>query len=145
MADKKLFFEDVKVGEEIPPLVKKPTNVQLFMFSAATWNRARIHYDSDYARNNEGLPDILVHRPLQGSFLAQLLTDWMGEEGSLKKFSWSVRISSVPGDTLTCRGKVIGKHLKDKEHLVECELWIENQRGEKVTFGKATLALPSRG
>ena len=40
----------------------------------------------------------------------------------------------TPGQTYLCRTKVL---------LVELEVWAENQRGEKVVTGKATLALPA--
>jgi hypothetical protein len=49
-----------------------------------------------------------------------------------------------PGDTLLCKGKVTKKYVKGGEHLVDCEVWVENQRGEKFTPGEATAALPTR-
>lgn len=36
----------------------------LFRFSAITFNTHRVHYDRDWARTVEGLPDLLVHGPL---------------------------------------------------------------------------------
>ncbi len=47
-------------------------------------------------------------------------------------------------DTVTCRGRVLSKTSKDGAQTVELEIWAENQRGEKVVTGKATVALPSR-
>jgi len=41
-----------------------PTNVDLFRFSAATFNSHRIHYDAAYARDEEGYPDLVVQGPL---------------------------------------------------------------------------------
>jgi 3-methylfumaryl-CoA hydratase len=41
-----------------------PSAVQLFRFSAITFNAHRIHYDADYCRNIEGYPDLVVHGPL---------------------------------------------------------------------------------
>lgn len=37
---------------------------QLFRFSALTFNTHLVHYDRDWARNVEGLQDLLVHGPL---------------------------------------------------------------------------------
>lgn len=42
----------------------KPGSILLFRFSALTFNAHRIHYDQDYARNEEGYPNVLVHGPL---------------------------------------------------------------------------------
>jgi 3-methylfumaryl-CoA hydratase len=41
-----------------------PSAVELFRFSAITFNAHRIHYDADYCRNDEGYPDLVVHGPL---------------------------------------------------------------------------------
>jgi 3-methylfumaryl-CoA hydratase len=46
-------------------------SVQLFRFSALTFNAHRIHYDRDYARGIEGYPGLVVHGP----FAAMLLMD----------------------------------------------------------------------
>lgn len=40
-----------------------PSPVQLFRFSAVTFNSHRIHYDSPYARDVEAYPDLVVHGP----------------------------------------------------------------------------------
>lgn len=45
--------------------------VQLFRFSALTFNAHRIHYDRDYAVGVEGYPALVVHGP----YLATLLMD----------------------------------------------------------------------
>ena len=42
----------------------KPNSILLFRFSALTFNAHRIHYDQDYARNEEGYPNVMVHEPL---------------------------------------------------------------------------------
>jgi 3-methylfumaryl-CoA hydratase len=48
-----------------------PDPVQLFRFSALTFNAHRIHYDRDYARQVEGYEGLVV----QGPFIATLLMD----------------------------------------------------------------------
>jgi 3-methylfumaryl-CoA hydratase len=40
-----------------------PGPVELFRFSAATFNAHRIHYDAPYAQRVEGYPDLVVHGP----------------------------------------------------------------------------------
>ena len=138
------FLEDIEVGYEIPSLTKSPSNIQLFMFSAITWNRHRIHYDADFARNHDKLPNVVTHRALLGNFLAQMLSDWLQENGKLKRLEWSVRGSALPGNQLTCRGKVATIRREEDEGTVECEVWIENQRGESIVPGKAEVIVTSR-
>jgi 3-methylfumaryl-CoA hydratase len=44
--------------------------VQLFRYSALTFNGHRIHYDRDYARDVEGYPGLVVHGPYTATLLA---------------------------------------------------------------------------
>jgi len=143
VATREIFFEDVAVGSEIPSLVKVPTTVQLFRYSAVTWNAHRIHYEREYAQR-EGHPDILVQAHLHGAFLTQMVTDWLGPRGRLLAIGWSNRGRAVPGDTLRCTGRVTGKRVEGARHLVELELVETNQRGEVCARGGATVALPVR-
>ena len=51
-----------------------PDPVLLFRYSALTGNGHRIHYDTDYAQAVEGYPGLVVHGPLQATWLAGLLS-----------------------------------------------------------------------
>lgn len=51
-----------------------PDPVLLFRYSALTGNGHRIHYDADYVRGEEGYPGMIVHGPLQATWMAGLLT-----------------------------------------------------------------------
>ena len=50
-----------------------PDPVLLFRFSALTYNGHRIHYDRDYAINEEFYPALVVHGPLLATLLAELV------------------------------------------------------------------------
>ena len=141
---KELFYEDVEVGTEIPPLVKKPTTQQLVKWAGASGDFWEAHYDKDYALG-VGFPGVVVHGKLRTAFLMQMIEDWIGVNGTLRKISVQQRGMDVPGDTLTCTGVVKNKYVKDGEHCVECDIWTENQKGERTVPGTATVVLPSRG
>ena len=49
-----------------------PNTVMLFRYSALTFNAHRIHYDRDYAVNEEFYPDLVVHGPLTAIMLLEL-------------------------------------------------------------------------
>jgi len=134
------FFESIQEGDEIPALTKKPTYMQLFMFSAATWNRHLIHYNTEFARH-DGLKDVATHRALMGNFLAQMLSEWAGEAGRVSKVEWSVRGGAFPGDVLTCRGKVVQKSVEGKQKKVVCEIWVEKEDGNIIAPGKGEVTL----
>ena len=139
-----LYYEDVNVGSEITPLVKQPTTRQLVMWAGAVGDYLPIHYDKDFAQSR-GLSGVIVHGQLVGAFLGQLMTDWIGEVGTLRKLSCSYKGMNYPGETLTGKGKVTKKYVQNGEYYVECRLWAENSKGEKTASGMATIILPSRG
>jgi len=139
-----LYYEDIAVGSEIPPLVNHPTTGQLGKWVGTASDYHEIHYDKDFAQS-DGLPIVVVQGQLVLSFLGQLITDWMGEQGSLIKLTGSYRGMMFPGEALTCKGKVTKKYVEDGEHYVECEIWAENPRGEKTVPGTTIFTIPSRG
>jgi acyl dehydratase len=137
------YAEDVQIGDEVTPLVKGPIQqIQLTRYAGASGDFNPIHQDPEFARN-AGMGDVFAHGMLSMGFLGQALTDWAGA-GSVRKFA--VRFAALVRlkDTVTCTGRVLSKSSKDDTDLVELEVWAQNQRGENVITGKATVALPSR-
>ncbi len=140
----KLYYEDVDVGGELTPLVKQPTSRQLVMWAGASGDYNPIHYDKDFAQSR-GLPGVVVHGQLVGCFLGQMVTDWAGEQGRLKRLTLTYRRMNFPGEALICKGTVTKKYIEDGRHFVACSLWVENSKGEKTVTGTAVVSLPSRG
>jgi len=140
---KRLYYEDIALGSEIPPLVKKPTTEQLVKWGKVSGDNNPIHFDEDFARSR-GLPGIIVQGQLAFSFLVQLLSDWTGEQGIIKKLNCSYKGMNFPEETLTCRGKVVKQYTMADKGYVDCNLWVENPRGEKTLSGMATVSLPHR-
>ena len=140
----RVYADDVKVGDELPPLVKGPIQqIQLTRYAGASGDFNPIHQDHEFARA-AGMGDVFAHGMLSMGFVAQAVTDWAGA-GAVRKIG--VRFAAIVRlkDTITCRGRVVSTSEKDGAHLVDLEIWAENQRGEKVVTGKATVALPPRG
>jgi hydroxyacyl-ACP dehydratase HTD2-like protein with hotdog domain len=138
MRQEKLRWEKVTTTTQIPELIVCPDHTQIFMFSAATWNRHHIHYNKD-AAVSEGLPDIVVQRALIGNFLARLITGWIGDSAELRKLTWKVTRSAMPGKNIVCRGKI--KEIIDSEdgkYLI-CELAATDQNNELIASGDATV------
>ena len=138
-----VHYEDVDTGDAVPVLTVTVDETQMFFFSAATYNGHRIHYDKEYTLT-EGYHDVIVHGPLRGAFLSQLLTRWIGEEGTLKKLLYTNRDIAYVNELLTCKGTVTRRWIDDGQGYVECEVWVENEQGNRVTPGKATVILPRK-
>ena len=141
----KVHAEDVQPGAEMPPLVKPPIQqIQLTRYAGASGDFNPIHQDDAFARA-AGMGGVFAHGMLSMGFVAQSVTDWAGA-GRVRKIA--VRFAALVrlGDVITCRGKVLEKRPARTagDHEVELELWAENQKGEKVVTGRATVTLPSR-
>ena len=124
-------FEDIQVGDEITPLVKEIGMARMMAYGAATWDFIRLHYDADYAREH-GFEAPFVDGQMMGGFMAQHVQDWSGPGAFLRKLAFRNRVMAYPGDTLTCHGVVTGVSSTEEGGIVECDLWMENQRGEEV-------------
>jgi len=144
MSAKQNYYEDVEVGTTIGPLEKDPTTQQLVKYAGASGDFYQIHYDKDFALKNN-LPGVILHGALKNAFLGQLMTDFAGELGWLRKLSVQYRGMDQPGSKVVCKGRVSKKYVENGDHLVECEIWLENAKGEKTTPGSATVILPARG
>lgn len=138
-----LYWEDVQEGQELPLLTKQCDSMQLVKYAGASRDFYQIHYDKDFALANK-LNGIIVHGALKMAFLGQLVTQWMGEWGTLKKLSVQYRGMDVPGDVLTIKGKVTKKYTEGNRYCINCDMRLENGRDEKTTTGRAVVLLPFR-
>ncbi|MFC1918143.1 MaoC/PaaZ C-terminal domain-containing protein [Chloroflexota bacterium] len=138
MTERNNIFQRIEVGMPIPPLVKNITRRQLFMYSAATWDFHPGHYDPVFARG-QGFEDVYLDGPLNAAFLAQLITNWAGANGSLQKMSVTYRNMVFPGDILTSTGKVDKKYVVNDVGILECSLSLTNQKGGIVAEGRAEI------
>ncbi|WP_423920553.1 MaoC/PaaZ C-terminal domain-containing protein [Candidatus Poriferisodalis sp.] len=130
---------DLSVGDELPTIFKFPDEAQLFLYSAASHNPHRIHYDRDYARF-EGYEDILVHGPLQGAWLTQYVTDWAGPQARLENVTWQNRASALAGEELVYSGTVTA--VDAQSGVVELEIAEHTSDGRLLMPATARVRLP---
>lgn len=95
-------------GEHSRPMVARPP--LLFRYSALTFNSHRIHYDRDYAMQDEGYPGLVVHGPLQ----AALLINYAGElhGAGPRRFSYRGMSPLFDGMPFTLNASRDGEGLK---------------------------------
>ena len=138
MIEKARRFEDIQIGDEVTPLVKEIGMARMMAYGAATWDFIRLHYDADYAREL-GFESPFVDGQMMGGFLTQHVQDWAGPGAFLRKLAFRNRVMAYPGDSLTCHGVVTDVSSTEEGGMVECDLWMENQRGEKVVDPASAL------
>ena len=137
-----LTYDDVEVGDVLPTLLQPLATRRLVHWASVSRDFSEMHYDKDFAQRL-GLKGVIAHGALLSSFLGQVLTDFMGLKGVLKRFWSQYRKPQYPGDDAICKGKIAKKYIKGDEHYVELDVWIENPRGELCVTGRATLVLPN--
>jgi acyl dehydratase len=130
----------VTVGTELLPLVKGPITLEdLKRYAAASGDPNPMHTDEEFARN-AGYPGVFAHGMLSMGYLGEFLVQ-AGGVGSIRRFRARFAKLTWPGDVVTCRGRVTAVCDEGAARLVDCEIWTENQEGERKLVGDALLAL----
>jgi 3-methylfumaryl-CoA hydratase len=102
--------------------------VDLFRYSAMTFNGHRIHYDAPYAKAVEGYAGLVVHGPLQATLLAHAAFarrkhiasfGFRGLSALVGPTSATMRITEEP-QRLLCR-------MLDPWGTVTTEAWVSNR------------------
>jgi acyl dehydratase len=168
------YWQDVRPGEALPPMAKGPMTVTGFIAYAQGWgglyiranklawkqihrhaglgikNRfgipdcpERVHWEPEFAAL-VGAPGAYDYGPERCSWLTHHLTNWMGDDGFLRRASCKIRRHNPEGDTLRIEGHVVRTFVEDGRHLVEIAQEARNQDGELSVVGGGIVELPSR-
>jgi acyl dehydratase len=168
------YWEDVAVGDALPTMAKGPMTVTGFIAFAQGWgglyiranklawrqvnnhpglgipNRfgipdcpERVHWEPEFALM-VGAPGAYDYGPERCSWLTHHLTNWMGDDGLLRRASCKIRRHNPEGDLLFIDGAVVRTFQEEGRHLVEIEQSARNQDGELSVVGSGIVELPSR-
>ncbi len=133
-------FDILAVGDAVPAISRGPvTRTQLALFAGASGDHNPIHLDDEEAKAG-GLPGVIIHGMLMMAILGQMLTEWV-PQSAVRKFSNRFAAMAVPGDTISCSGTIIAKRKQGDEKLVDLEIVAQNQKGDALLKGVATVAL----
>ena len=103
-----------EIGDVLPPLKHTATALQLFRYSAVTWNPHRIHFDESYARE-EGHAGPALHSHLRAALALRCVTEGLGPDWQVTNFAYrlrkpvyapadlayTARVTAAEGDSLT--------------------------------------------
>jgi hypothetical protein len=101
----------------------------------------RVHWDQELS-TAIGAPGPYDYGPERITWLSQLMTDFIGDAGILRRLNVQVRRFNVIGDLTRCRGTVARKYRDGERRCIECNLSAVNQRGEVTAQGMAVAELP---
>lgn len=168
------YWEDVKIGDELPTMPKGPMTVTGFIAYAQGWGGLYIRANriawkqidahpglgivnkfnipdcpervhwEEEFARQVGTPGAYDYGPERCSWLTHHLTDWMGDHGFLRKASCKIRRHNPEGDLLVIRGKVIDKRIENGRYLIEIQQEARQQNDELSVLGTGLVELPSR-
>jgi acyl dehydratase len=125
-------FDDVFVGQELPPLVIPLTPTRIAAGAIATGDFEPIHHDRGAAERT-GRPDVFMNILMVNGLLQRCVTDWAGPKARISKIKLRLGAPSVAGDRLTITGAVTEKGGgADGRGEVTVELRGTNRYGEAV-------------
>jgi acyl dehydratase len=101
------------------------------------------HQDPSVARA-VGMPGVYDNGWMRIGWAQQLVTDWIGDSGTLKMIDVSIKLPNTVGDIVRFSGGVTGKRDSPSERTVEIEINGHRQDGEISCSGTAEVNIPSR-
>jgi acyl dehydratase len=139
-----MYFEEIQEGMAIPSATYGPMDRYKHIPIAIILRDTNpLHLDRVYAQER-GMPDVVQQGPLNETFLYRFLTDWLHRPWDLRKTKIRFAANVFPDDLLTCGGTVTRKYYENGEPRVDCQIWQQNQKSERILVGEATFTLPGR-
>ena len=136
-------FEDVELGDEIGPLQIVATDEGVVTFCRVWDSPAPNRFTSQELAEKDGFPGPIVPGIMALAMMTRLLTTWAGT-GSLKDVDVVFRQPVPHNQPLTISATVTDTRREDGENLVECDLMLTGDQGERYIGGKAIVALASK-
>lgn len=165
------YWDDVQVGEELPMIARGPLSmldISSYLIGVGRTRGAHgvalqkaAKHPQHFFRSNTGqieytgaghadegsaadvgTPGRYDYGPQRISWLASLVTNWMGDLGWLTRLRAELRGFNVVGDITFLHGRVTSK---PRPGECELEVWGENQNGDITMPGIAEVELPIRG
>ena len=140
MGEKKLSFEDVKVGDEAPVFSHTLTRTDLVRYAGASGDFNPMHHDEVQAQA-AGQPSVFGHGMFSMGLLGSALTDFVGV-GNLQRYQVRFARQTWPDEVLSSKIVVTDKREEDGRKLVDLTVTLSNGEGEDKLVGEATAALP---
>lgn len=167
-----LYWEGVSVGQDIAPIVRGPLTIgDMVCWNAAlgpSYKAGRLGYldllkaphaavrnpiigwKVKYSQQHEdfnlasqrGMPGPFDNGVMRFAWVCPLVTNWMGDNGFLRRLYVQVKTPNIYGDTTWYRGKVVEKIRGADGAIVRIQITGINQVGITTTTGEADVILP---
>jgi acyl dehydratase len=167
-----LYFEDVEMGSAIPEIVRGPLTIGDMVawnaaigpsYKAGSWGyldlTKAMHssmfnpvtgFPVKYSQQHEdfhmaagrGMPAPFDNGVMRFAWVAPLITNWIGNDGWMRRLNVQVRRPGLYGDLTTYSGQVVGKDAETG--TVKVKISGKRQDGLETTAGEAEVVLARR-
>ena len=121
-------FDDVQVGDELPPLEIPLTRSLIVATAIASRDYQDVHHDPSLAVQ-KGSKDIFMNILSTNGFVGRYVTDWAGPDAIIRSVSIRLGVPNYPGDSMTMTGSVTTK----ADGVVDVSVRGANGLGNHVT------------
>ncbi len=147
--ERQRYFEDVHLGEEFEQFQQPTTeHVRAFMGEREMGDPGRGRFSDTSEARRQGLERPIVPGNMSMAMITRLVTDWMGPLGRIVSLDISYRRPVLHGDRLRCVALVTDAGDDALEGagpaIVQLDVALENERGERPVQGAAAVELPRR-
>jgi acyl dehydratase len=129
-------WESIAVGDERRQKFPALTRTMFVKYAGASGDFNPMHHDDTIA-TQVGNPSVFGHGMLTMGLAARVVKDWFGPE-AVRRFQVRFSKQVWPGDVLTCTATVADKREEGPAKLVDLDLAVVNQNGDKAITGTAT-------
>ena len=134
-----LRFGDVKEGEALPELRKRPGLTDLVKYAAGGGDFNPLHHDRDFPQARQ-IGSIIVHGRYKYAALGECVSSWLAHGGRIRTIACQYRGMDFPDKEMRVGGRVARKWEEGGEKLCELELYVRNEEGKNTTPGSAVVA-----
>jgi len=140
-------FESLKAGDTIdgPSFAVSRESIRLFCDASLDYNP--LHLDDEYMKGHFGkthFGGIIMHGMNNFGLISRMITDWAYPAGAVHRRLETRWVKPVrPGDTIKPAGIIKSKQATAKSRWVVIDVLVQNQAGEKVATGAATVEFPA--
>lgn len=138
-----LVGPDVPIGWRLPQVSRQMSLRQFrerhpLLYGEHVWPERNLHADEEAARR-EGLSAPVASAPTIFALVTRMMMTTFGG-GWIQGGSLSLKMIKpvYPTDFVTAKGHVTEKTEEPGRQRVHCEVWVENQAGQKVVVGRAS-------
>lgn len=136
-----LSFETIDKGMPLEGIsIPALTRAALARFAGAIDDYNPMHLD-DKVATAAGKASVFAPSQLVMAYIGRMIEAQFAG-CSLRRYGLRVLKLVWPGDVLTCRGVVIDKREENGEHVIDADVWADNQRGETVAKGRILVVVP---